>query len=1090
MSNQIIISSGAKVRNLNGVLTGTSGIVDALGINVPSGIPQLDSNGKILVNQLPNSVMEYKGTWNVTTNTPTLVNGTGNTGDVYLVEGAAVGGTSHDFGDGPITFYNGDQVVYSGSIWQRASGSTGTVTSVAVTESSAALNITGSPITNSGTINIGFAGTSAQYVAGDGSLVTFPTLSGYVPYTGATSNVNLGEYGLSGGFFGFDTTPTGTPTSVGTMAWDSFYRTPSVILGGGNVTLQVGQEEVVLVHNNTGSTLTDGQVVYITGSTGELPSVALATNTTEAASSVTFGIVTESIAHGADGFVTISGVVHGLNTLAFNEGDMLWLGSTAGTFTNVKPTAPANSVLVGYVVKKSGGNGSIFVKIQNGYELEELHDVLITSVANNQGLFWDSASSLWVNKSIAGALGYTPANAATYVPYTGATSNVVLGNASLSGFNLTIEGNSTYGGQMLIKQGTSWYGGGSGYTSIYAYLNNIVIAPTTAKFAYLNFGSISDGLPRTYTFPDATGTIALTSDIPSLTNYATLNTIQTFTAQKTFNADVFLNYGATIINADLSFQNSGFELGLNATTLTANRVVTLQDKAGTIALLSDIPSGIITGSGTTNYVARFSGTNAISNGIIYDNGTSVIIGGTTAGSGKLLVTSSTSDNHIQINGSAPSLRLTNNPTGATINGFVAMSAGADNYIQTSVSGDMCIGNQNNGSIMFGFGSGTATPKWKLLSSGRMLLNGSADDGSTTLQVAGSGKFSSSVTASGDIYSLTTTNGTASVKLGTSNTTRLILSSSDLTGDGLINVIANHNLTLQTNSSDRLTITGSGNVGIGTSSPDAALHVIAGTNTNGARIIGNGVVMATYLNNLTNNNTILRIDNYNSNFWDIQNNVSDNSLTFDYKDAERLRLTSGGGIRAMVNGGGFYSDGTNNLFVGTDGSSNGICVFDAFSPAFRPYNNGSTDLGSSGNRFRNIYYTGSFNPSDRRLKNSIEDSSLGLDFIMQLNPKQYKYNVSYTKAVPLEDGDIQDPNCKEGEKLLTFAGQRTHFGLIAQEVKEVLPSDLEFAGWSLADKDNADSDQALNYMEFIAPLIKAIQEQQTQIEELKALIAAK
>ena len=104
MSNQIVISSGAKVRSLEGVLTGTAGIVNALGINVPDGIPQLDGSGKILVSQLPNSVMEYKGTWNAATNTPTLANGTGNQGDVYLCN---VAGTT-DFGAGPITFFVGD----------------------------------------------------------------------------------------------------------------------------------------------------------------------------------------------------------------------------------------------------------------------------------------------------------------------------------------------------------------------------------------------------------------------------------------------------------------------------------------------------------------------------------------------------------------------------------------------------------------------------------------------------------------------------------------------------------------------------------------------------------------------------------------------------------------------------------------------------------------------------------------------------------------------------------------------------------------------------------------------------------------------
>jgi len=172
MANQIVVSAGAKVRNLQDVIIGTSGVLTSLGFDVANGVPRLDVNGKILVSQLPNSVMEYKGTWDASTNTPTLVNGTGNQGDVYLCN---VAGTVN-FGAGAIAFVVGDQVIYSGSIWQRASGATGTVTSVAVTESGDSLNITGSPITTSGTINIGFNGTNLQYVNGAGNLTTFPTL--------------------------------------------------------------------------------------------------------------------------------------------------------------------------------------------------------------------------------------------------------------------------------------------------------------------------------------------------------------------------------------------------------------------------------------------------------------------------------------------------------------------------------------------------------------------------------------------------------------------------------------------------------------------------------------------------------------------------------------------------------------------------------------------------------------------------------------------------------------------------------------------------------------------------------------------------
>ena len=193
MSNQLQITGGAKVRSLEGVITGTSGVLSYLPINASNGIPQLDSSGKILVSQLPNSVMEYQGTWNVATNTPYLVNGTGNAGDVYIVTNAAVGGTNHNFGAGNILFYNGDQTIYDGSAWQRASGSSGTVTSVGLSMPSA-FSVASSPITTSGTLTVTGAGTTSQYIAGDGTLITFPSLTGFVPYTGATANVNLGVH--------------------------------------------------------------------------------------------------------------------------------------------------------------------------------------------------------------------------------------------------------------------------------------------------------------------------------------------------------------------------------------------------------------------------------------------------------------------------------------------------------------------------------------------------------------------------------------------------------------------------------------------------------------------------------------------------------------------------------------------------------------------------------------------------------------------------------------------------------------------------------------------------------------------------------
>lgn len=337
-------------------------------------------------------------------------------------------------------------------------------------------------------------GTISQYIRGDGSIANFPALTGYVPYSGATSNVNLGEYGITSGFVGFDTTPTGTPTGIGTLYWDSANRTLSLIDGDGDTTLQIGQEERVLVHNNTGATLTDGQIVYVTGSTGELPSVALASNSAEATSSVTFGMVTESIAHGADGFITTSGIVHGLNTLAFTEGAALWLGTTPGTFTQTKPVAPLNSVLVGYVIKKAGGNGSVFVKIQNGYELEELHDVYIADPANNHGLFYDIADGLWKNKSIASALGYTPQAQLSGTGFVKASGTTITYDNST--YLTTTDAASTY--QRLDKMVSNLLPSATEYPNSNAVIAALALKADAANPVFTGNMTISGAEPKLY----------------------------------------------------------------------------------------------------------------------------------------------------------------------------------------------------------------------------------------------------------------------------------------------------------------------------------------------------------------------------------------------------------------------------------------------------------------------------------------------------------------------------------------------------------------------------------------------------------------
>lgn len=185
---------------------------------------------------------------------------------------------------------------------------------------------------------------------------------------------------------------------VGRLLWDSSEGTLSFGLDGGNIDLPIGQKEFALCYNGTGSTLNKGEVIYINGAQGQRPSITKASASSESTSSKTFGVVAEQILNGAEGFVSTFGILRGLNTSSYAEGSALWLSTTAGQFTTTMPTAPNHSVFVGYCVRQHASSGEIFVKIQNGYELNELHNVSISSLQDGDILAYNSASGLWINE--------------------------------------------------------------------------------------------------------------------------------------------------------------------------------------------------------------------------------------------------------------------------------------------------------------------------------------------------------------------------------------------------------------------------------------------------------------------------------------------------------------------------------------------------------------------------------------------------------------------------------------------------------------------------------------------------------------------
>ena len=165
MSQQLQITGGAKVRNLEGAIVGSSGVLSSVGLGVAYGVATLGGDGKVPSSQLPAMGSSYKGIWNAATNTPTITNGVGTAGDYYIV---GTGGVWNG-----ITFTTGQLVIYSGSVWQQAGGTSG-VSSVGLAAPSA-FTVSGSPVTSTGTLTLNAAGTTSQYISGAGTLITFPT---------------------------------------------------------------------------------------------------------------------------------------------------------------------------------------------------------------------------------------------------------------------------------------------------------------------------------------------------------------------------------------------------------------------------------------------------------------------------------------------------------------------------------------------------------------------------------------------------------------------------------------------------------------------------------------------------------------------------------------------------------------------------------------------------------------------------------------------------------------------------------------------------------------------------------------------------
>ncbi len=284
----------------------------------------------------------------------------------------------------------------------------------------------------------------------DNAITRFDGTTGKtIQNSAATLDDNGNFAGVNG--LSFNTSPTSPPTATGAMAWDTGDGTPYVVLNA-NTSLQLGQENVAKVYNGTGTTIAKGSVVAVSGAQGQRPSVVLADADSEALSAPTLGITAEAIANGAEGFVCTFGVVRGLDTSAFTAGAPIYLSSTAGAFTATKPVAPQHTVALGWIVKVNASSGELFVNINNGWELDELHNVLINAPTSGNTLIYDGSTSVWKNANLTASTGISISNGPGSISITNTAPDQVVsltgaGATSITGTypNFTISSvNTTY----------------------------------------------------------------------------------------------------------------------------------------------------------------------------------------------------------------------------------------------------------------------------------------------------------------------------------------------------------------------------------------------------------------------------------------------------------------------------------------------------------------------------------------------------------------------------------------------------------------------------------------------------------------------
>ena len=278
------------------------------------------------------------------------------------------------------------------------------------------------------------------------------------------------------------------------------------------------------VTNDDSVTLTKGMPVYAFSGTGDRMTVKRANNTGDATSAQTVGLVlSTSIGVNQKGLIMMQGLLDGLSILptsTWADGDAVYLGATDGSITNIKPHAPNHLVYLGVVTTASNGTaGRMYVRVQNGYELDELHNVQAQTPTVNDILYYFGGSpGQWKTASIPTVLGYTPV--------TNARTLTINGTA----YDLTAD--------------RSWTITASGKSINTVSVNTSAGSASSTDYVYLASGTIN------ITLPTAVGNQNLYTIKNVGTGVITINTTSSQTIDGSLTAPIRVQYLSLTLVSD------------------------------------------------------------------------------------------------------------------------------------------------------------------------------------------------------------------------------------------------------------------------------------------------------------------------------------------------------------------------------------------------------------------------------------------------------------------------------------------------------------------------------------------------------------